>query len=149
MDRVLVLAMTLVAAVAACAPGGAEPSTSAAAPAETPGVAPAEVAGSWQLIQIGEAAVDAIAIPTLEVTDTGAASGSAGCNQFSGSVVVSADEIRFGPLATTKMACGKPIDALEARYLAALSAARTWTINGEGNLVIEGGDRLVLQPAAR
>ena len=146
MDRVLVLAMTLVAAVAACAPGGAEPSTSAAAPAETPGVAPAEVAGSWQLIQIGEAAIDAIAIPTLEVTDTGAASGSAGCNRFSGSVIVSPDEIRLGPLATTKMACEEPINALEARYLAALSAARTWTIDGEGNLGIEGGERLVYQP---
>lgn len=146
MDRVLVLAMALVAAVAACAPGGAEPAGSASPAAEPRSVAPEQVAGSWQLIEIGSAAIDAIAIATLDVDDTGAASGSAGCNRFWGSVLVSADEIRFGPLATTKMACEEAINALEARYLAALSAARTWTIDPDGNLVIEGGDRLVYQP---
>jgi len=145
-DRVLVLAMTLVTAVAACAPGGAEPPGSASPAAEPRSVAPEQLAGSWQLIEIGSAAIDSSAIPTLDVDDTGAASGSAGCNQFSGSVVVSPDEIRFGPLATTKMACEKPANQLEMRYLAALAAARTWTIEREGNLVIEGGERLVYQP---
>lgn len=136
--------------VAACTTGGASlPSPSpSASPSSSAGsgALPKDVAGAWQLIQIGEAAIDAIAIPTLEVTETGAASGSAGCNQFSGTVMVSADEIRFGPLATTEMACADPANALETRYLAALGAARAWTIDGEGNLVIEGGERLVYQP---
>lgn len=139
MIRRPVLMLALVAGLAACVPG-------APAPPGTPTAAPEDVAGRWQLIRIGDALVDAIAIPTLEITETGAASGSAGCNQFSGTVVVSLDEIRFGPLATTKMACEEPINALETRYLAALGTARTWTIDGEGNLVIGGGERLVYQP---
>lgn len=141
-SSLLLAALPLLLAVAGC--GGAA-TTSPSVPAST-GAPPEAVAGSWQLIQIGDAAIDAMAIPSLEVTETGAASGSAGCNQFSGTVVVSPDEIRFGELATTKMACADPSNALESRYLAALGAARTWTIDGEGNLVIEGGERLVYQP---
>ena len=138
----LLAALPLLLAVAGC---GSAATTSPSVRAST-GVPPEAVAGSWQLIQIGEAAIDAMAIPTLEITETGAASGSAGCNQFSGTVVVSPDEIRFGELATTKMACADPANALESRYLAALSAARTWMFDGDGNLVIEGGERLVYQP---
>ena len=149
--RLTVLAPLALVAAACTIGGGSAPSPSSPASPEPSasagsGALPEDVAGSWQLIGIGDAAIDAMAIPTLEVTETGAVSGSAGCNQFSGTVVVSPDEIRFGPLATTKMACADPANALESRYLVALSAARTWMIDGEGNLVIEGGERLVYQP---
>lgn len=140
MYRPLIVTLVLATGLAACAPGGS-------APSGTPAAAPEDVVGSWQLVQIGDAAVDAIAAPTLELTETGGVSGSAGCNQFSGTVVVSPDEIRVGPLATTKMACEQPINALEGRYLDALTAARTWSIDAERSLVLEGGERLMYQRA--
>lgn len=138
--------LLLVLVLAACSPGSTTPSPSAP-PSPTPGgVLPEEVAGGWQLIQLGDEAIDAIAIPTLDITETGAASGTGGCNQYSGTVMVSPTEIRVGPLMATKIGCDGPINRLETRFLAALQEARAWTIDTEGLLVLEGGERLVFQP---
>ncbi len=62
---------------------------------------------------------------------TSEASGKATCNQFRGHFELDEAGLRFGPLATTRMACkGGSLD-LESRYLKALQQTSRWSRNGE------------------
>lgn len=74
---------------------------------------------------------------TLTIED-GTASGSAGCNTYSGPVTPVDDYFKIGPLATTRMACGDPpgIMEQEAAYLQALEAVNgyLWTQETSDNL---------------
>ena len=63
----------------------------------------------------------------------GTISGSDGCNQYSGSYMVSGSQLQVSPtLASTMMACGEPAGVMEqeAQYLAALQSAATYQIEG-------------------
>lgn len=57
--------------------------------------------------------------------------GTGGCNQFSGSYVVSGDALAFSALASTMMACAEPAMTQEKWLTDALSQAKTWRITGE------------------
>jgi putative lipoprotein len=66
------------------------------------------------------------------------AAGFAGCNRYSSQVTVSGDNLRFGPIMSTKMACADG-DELERGFLAALKDVSTYqatdtslTLNGPG-----------------
>ncbi len=61
-----------------------------------------------------------------------------GCNNYSGSYTVSGASISIGPLAGTQMSCGESIDSQEQAYLAAISAARTFAINGSQLIMYDG-----------
>lgn len=50
-------------------------------------------------------------------------SGSAGCNQYNGTMTRNGDEIAIGELATTRMMCEQETMEQEERYLAALQSA--------------------------
>lgn len=93
---------------------------------------------SWALVAID--ATDDLAgiVPTLEFGDDGSMAGLAGCNQFTGPYTLNASTIEVGALGATKMACGKPADAVERLYLGVLAEVDTWAIGGDGQLVLEG-----------
>ncbi|UOQ67846.1 META domain-containing protein [Hymenobacter volaticus] len=56
--------------------------------------------------------------------------GNGGCNRFRGTFELPADgQLRFGPLASTKMAC--PALATEAGFMNALTNTRTYKISGD------------------
>jgi heat shock protein HslJ len=50
------------------------------------------------------------------------ASGSTGCNRFTGTFTQSGDSFRFSQIVSTKMACPPPLMAQEQAFLAALKA---------------------------
>ncbi len=79
------------------------------------------------------------AVPTL-MLDEGVASGSGGCNSFSGGYEVDGDSLTIGPLAGTMMACEEPKMTVESTYLAALEAADAWAIDGDELVLSSGGD---------
>lgn len=54
----------------------------------------------------------------------GTAAGTDGCNRFTGAYSLDGDELRFGELAVTMMACPEPVMEQAKRYHAALKAAR-------------------------
>jgi heat shock protein HslJ len=60
----------------------------------------------------------------------GTLSGSAGCNQYTASYQTSGQNITIGPAAATRMACEQPVMDQETQYLAALSTAATYRIDG-------------------
>ena len=80
---------------------------------------------------------------TTELTSRRRASGSAGCNRYSGSYKVSGSAIRISPLAITQKACAEPIERQETRFLNALSGARSFAVSG-GTMTLKagGGQRL-------
>jgi heat shock protein HslJ len=89
----------------------------------------------WTLSDLDNGGVTGTA-PTLELTETDA-SGTAGCNTFSGTYTTDGDSISFGPLATTMMACEGQMMEQESVYLAALDGATGFTIDGD-TLTITG-----------
>lgn len=75
---------------------------------------------------------DAVAEATANLTLTdGQASGSGGCNSFNGSYTLDGDQLSFGPLASTQMACEEPVMAQEATVFSVLGAAESYSIDGD------------------
>ena len=85
---------------------------------------------SWTLVEVDGTTVDPAGTnrpATLLLDEDGRASGSAGCNQFGGPYTITDDEIRFGAIAMTRMACPDRMD-VETAYAAVFEAARTWRV---------------------
>ncbi len=81
---------------------------------------------------------------TLHMED-GLATGSTGCNGFSGSYALDGNELSFGPLGVTQMACPGEAMTLENGYLAALPQVVSWAIDtgpspGESGLYLYDAD---------
>ena len=73
-------------------------------------------------------------------------SGSAGCNNWTATVILRDDQIDFTNIATTRKMCAKPVMTAEDAFLTSLRSARRWHIDGE-KLIIEGdAARLMLKP---
>lgn len=62
----------------------------------------------------------------LEIAEDGKVSGSGGCNRMSAVATVSGEDITFGPIAATRMACAPASMNQETKFFAALAEARTW-----------------------
>jgi heat shock protein HslJ len=101
--------------LAACA------QTPTAAPGETPGASIHLSGTKWQRVD------DLDANPhgaTLEF-DGARASGYTGCNRWFASVTQEGEALRFGPVGTTRMACGAGVQtATERNFLPVLEATR-------------------------
>lgn len=87
----------------------------------------------WKLERLGdEAVVDNPDQPEPNLTlnpDDHRISGSGGCNRMMGTYQLDGESLRFGALATTRMACANGMDQ-EQRFLASLELVRTWKIKG-------------------
>lgn len=87
-------------------------------------------------------------VPATELTVAfgadGSVSGSAGCNNFTGSYAVDdADGIAFTPLAATRKMCpGEEIMDQESQFLAALANATNWEIRGDRLQMRDNGGAL-------
>jgi putative lipoprotein len=66
----------------------------------------------------------------------GRLAGYSGCNLMNGAWQVQGDEVRVGPLVTTKRACAGPESGIEKRVLAALNEGR---LVREGNKLVAVG----------
>lgn len=87
----------------------------------------------WRLVQLDGQAVaseggERAAHLVLQAS-SGRATGSGGCNRFSGSYQLRGDGLEFGPLAATKMACLQG-GAHETAFLDALGRVRRWVVSG-------------------
>ena len=70
---------------------------------------------------------------SLTVTFDGKASGTTGCNRFTGTADLDAGWMSLGPLAVTEMACVDPVRMeREAAYLKALGEARWFIASPDG-----------------
>lgn len=90
------------------------------------------------------------AVPwTVEATlllEDGTASGSSGCNPFSGGYTLEGEGLVFEPaLATTRMACPEPQASVEDGYLAALPTVATWALDGDRLALSDATGTVVLE----
>lgn len=112
--------------------------------------------GVWLLTALGGAEVTPAARNPahLSFAEANRVSGATGCNRLTGNVTIESKTMRFGAVASTRMACTNSGD-VEARFLAALEATRSWGIeagalhlrNAEGDTVATLEHREVLPGA--
>lgn len=95
---------------------------------------------SWTAVELNGKPVEGL---TLDYT-TDKASGTGGCNRFSGPISIEDDAIQIGPLASTRMMCeGK--SEIESQYFAALEAARSFAIDGGMLIIKDDGGKVILK----
>jgi heat shock protein HslJ len=106
--------------------------------------APASLAGTeWILRDLaGTPALENVKA-TLAFLEAGRAAGNASCNRFTGSAEISGDTIKFGMLASTRMACAdNAVSSQETEYLKALAAAKRFELKDYTLLIYaEGYDK--------
>lgn len=92
---------------------------------------------TWELTELeGSALVDGTSIDMTLTSDT--VSGSGGCNQYTGSVVVGDGEITFGPdIAGTLMACPEPVSAQEQKYFDVLSRVTAYEMGSDSLMLLD------------
>lgn len=104
---------------------------------------------TWRLVGIGEGGSPSQAVGGADVTMAvvgGEVSGSASCNRYFGTVAVGEHgALRFGPIASTMMACADLVMDQERRFLRALESARFYLIGPGGELRLFGSERLVFE----
>lgn len=127
LNRFLSLAvLSITGTLGACAAGGAS----------TPAAAPQPLWGSeWRLQDIGGQAVLPQPAATLAFPQSGQVAGHGSCNRFFGPVEIERDRLKFGPLASTKMACMGGAGEQESRYLGALQKAQRYEVQGDTLLI--------------
>lgn len=89
----------------------------------------------WKLTEVQGRQVPAVSTAQLAFAPgtVNRVSGNAGCNQLAGSFELSSrNEIKFSPMAVTKMACAEPaMNDVEAKFLDALTKASQWKIEND------------------
>lgn len=88
----------------------------------------------------------------VEVTlqfDGDRASGSSGCNTYSGTFTADGSNLTFGPLAGTRKACVGPQMEVEDRFLPLIGTTETASIGFDGTLLLTNptGPNLLFAPA--
>ncbi|WP_141508981.1 META domain-containing protein [Candidatus Chloroploca asiatica] len=90
--------------------------------------------GPWQLVAFGNVNAPQAAYAGQASTlafDGSRASGSTGCNTFGGAYTVNNNQLSFGPLISTLIACAEPtLDAQEQAIFAGLQDVRSFTLAG-------------------
>ena len=75
----------------------------------------------------------------------GTVTGSTGCNRFTGPYSLDGDTLELGAVASTRMACAPPADAVEREFLAALDRVVRWRFDAEGLVLLGDGDAELLR----
>ena len=145
-----VLAVLSTALLAACQTSQStqtNPNSRAAATGAGNQLAPAQLNDIWALQQLNGKAFDKSQSPRqhpyieINLRDSRVI-GSTGCNRLSGSMQVTAETIKFGPLMTTKMAC-TPDASVETDFLKALELADFYKLDGLKLTLLQGTTELM------
>ena len=128
MTRSALLVLPFVLVLSACA---ASPGPTAGTGTPPPAAPGADLRGvEWVLEDLAGTGVVDRAEATLSFPEPGKTAGKGSCNRFTGSVTVTGRSIKFGPLATTRMACPPAVGDQESRYLKALTDAERFEVEG-------------------
>ncbi len=84
------------------------------------------VSTEWQLKDLAGSGVVEGVRPTLAFPEADKVSGNGSCNRFFGPMQIKGNEIKLGPLGSTRMACPEAAMNQETKYLAALQAAERY-----------------------
>lgn len=159
MPHRLLLPLAAALLTSACAmtvpppPAPAAPPTAQAASAPAP-AAPAappdpQVLGAWRIEQARSAPLVDKRSARLNFAPDGTLGGNGSCNTLRGRYTLEGNQLRIGPIVTTRMACGDALMEQEDRVLTALERATRATVPPHGFLTLQDADGAVLLRAAR
>jgi heat shock protein HslJ len=129
------LFLTSVIVLAACASGRTAPSLSNS---------------DWKLVSYGLISNQTTATEGIDTSlkfgADGQVNGNMGCNSFGGEYTQKDDQITFGALASTLMACPEPQMSQEGTSFAILTGSVNFTIDGDTLTIVDasGKNELVL-----
>ena len=96
----------------------------------------------WTLVELEGVAVelgDKESAPHLVLDEVSSRlSGSGGCNRLAGSYEVGDEGLRFGPIASTRMACSEAVMERESAFLAALAGVTGHRLDGSALELLDG-----------
>jgi len=104
------------------------------------GPKPEVVGPVWGAVSIADKAVLDHALITLQLDGDGRASGKGGCNGYGGSYSLDDPALRFGPLASTKMACATEVMDQEQAYFDLLAQVERYAVGDDSALVLMTAD---------
>jgi heat shock protein HslJ len=131
------IGLVLAVAVVSCAGSGEGTTTRDPGTTRTPVTpGPSLASTNWRVIEVGGVAMMGDTTgPTLVFDSAGQVSGNTGCNQYSGTVSLSGMSIAFSPMTATLVACPDTSQmAQERRFLEEIEHARSYELNGNGEL---------------
>lgn len=97
-----------------------------------PAAAVSLVGPTWRATSIGGQPVLSGTTITAEFSSEDRVAGTSGCNRYMGSAKAEAGRISLGPFGATLMACSpENVMTQEARYLALLGAATSYSVSGD------------------
>jgi heat shock protein HslJ len=107
---------------------------------------------SWKLTSLGNTSVSAPS-PQREAyflldPANHRVSGSGGCNRLMGSYELNGDQLKFGPMADTRMACPEGMDSEQA-FLKSLAQVNRWKITGQSLELFDSDGKVLAQFKAR
>jgi len=112
----------------------------------------ASVIGTWKLTAYGPADSPTPAVPGVDTSLTfnpdGTLTGNGGCNGLGGDYEVKGDQITFGPIMSTLMACDEPRMMQEDAVHQVLTDTVTYKIDGNTLTIAKKDMVLVFELAA-
>lgn len=104
--------------------------------ASTKSAPPPSIVGLWVAQEVAGAPVPSDAHVTLSLYGDGRAVGRAGCNNYTTKYKRTGENISFGSMISTKMACAPELMSLEQSYLDTLAAVTRTERTPDGMLVL-------------
>lgn len=95
---------------------------------------------AWRITALGGATLVEPERLTLNFLDAGRVAGSAGCNRIVGGFSLTGEGLKFGPMASTMMACPDSLMEQERRMIDALEQVAAFDVDGRGTLKLLGDD---------
>jgi heat shock protein HslJ len=140
-----ILVLALVVTGCTTTPGTQAPVTPTAAPTVPPG---SPIVGSWVLESMVSAGTPVTLVPGTTITATfgpdGGFSGNDGCNQHSGTYMVTGSQLQVGPnLVSTMMACEPQVMDQASTYTRILVSPASWQVSGD-RLTIQSGQGILV-----
>ena len=133
MKKYLLILFVICLAISACSPKPASES----------------IVGTWKLTAYGPADSTASAVADAEASLTfnsdGTVTGNGGCNGLGGDYEVKDDQITFGPIMSTLMACDDPRMAQEGTVSQVLTESASYTLEGDTLTISKDGNVLVFE----
>ncbi|MFT3894538.1 MAG: META domain-containing protein [Anaerolineales bacterium] len=140
MKKYLLILFLLSLALSACA-------SATNTPANTP-----SLIGTWKLTAYGPADSPTPAVAdvdaNLKFDADGKVGGSGGCNSLGGDYTVEGDQIKFGPIVSTMMACEEPRMTQEAMVAQVMTESVSYKIDGNTLTISKDGNVLVFKSVA-
>lgn len=97
----------------------------------------------WFATEVGGVPAVQGARSWMEFSEDGHVTGHGGCNRYSGDAKFDHTQLKFGEVASTKMACAEPAAMQqESKLFAAFTATRTYRVEGKDILLLDDAGKV-------